>query len=188
MELLTMKTNELTKQDILTWQNTFDSERKAHVNSKTKANRILSICGDLLILKAAKKIGINERLSIKRTAYGKPYFENSPYHFSVSHKLDMAVCAISSHPIGVDIENIKPFKSATAKRICTEQELIYINGDCERFATVWTIKEAYSKLDSRGISLGLSNIITDMAAGTVNGVPFSTLRLGDYICTIVSEE
>ena len=35
---------------------------------------------------------------------GKPYFENSPLHFSISHTPNHAFCVLSNHPVGIDAE------------------------------------------------------------------------------------
>ena len=188
MELYKMSVNELTDEDILLWEQSFDDTRKTAVNSKTEHNRKLSICGDLLVLKIAKANGHFGELIINRDTNGKPFFDNISLCFSVSHKNDTAVCVASEKNIGIDIEDIKPFKEATANRICTAEELMYIGNDPSRFAEIWTIKEAFAKFDGRGISIGFSNIITDMKNLTVNGVPFKLLYFDSYVCAVVSEE
>ena len=37
---------------------------------------------------------------------GKPFFENSPYHFSISHTDRHAFCALSRRPVGIDAEEL----------------------------------------------------------------------------------
>ena len=45
---------------------------------------------------------------------GKPFFENSPYHFSISHTDRHAFCALSRRPVGIDAEEL----DRTAPRSC----------------------------------------------------------------------
>ena len=68
---------------------------------------------------------------------GKPYVAGVPFHFSLSHSGDYAVCAISDTPVGVDVEK--------------ETELS--EGVKSRFAETvleWTKKEAKGKLTGNG--------------------------------------
>ena len=41
---------------------------------------------------------------ISVTQWGKPYFVNSPWHFSISHTHRHAFCALSEKPVGIDAE------------------------------------------------------------------------------------
>ena len=186
MNIYLMDIDELIESDINLWVSSFNSNRISAVNRKTEADRLLSICGDLCLLKATETLNV-DYTNIKYNTHGKPYFEGNPIYFSISHKGTKAVCVTSNKPIGVDLETIKPFNKKVAERICTESELSIIGNDEERFATVWAVKEAYSKLDGRGISLGLKHIITNMENCTVETKNFSIKRFGNYVCAIVSE-
>ena len=181
-----MDTTELTQKNIDVWASNFSLQRQQIVNNKNANDRLLSICGDLCLLNTAKKAGIDV-LNIKYSSHGKPYFEGNPLYFSVSHKGTKSVCVSYNKPIGIDIETIKPFNKNTAKRICTDSELEFIGNNEKHFATIWAIKEAYSKLDGRGISLGLGNIITNMENFTVQSAKFTLKQFDNYICAIVFE-
>lgn len=97
---------------------------------------------------------------------GKPYAVGLDVEFNISHSGDMVVCAIDSSPVGIDIEKIRPIDLKVAKRICSNDELVYLFGympneqdfvcttDKEiltRFFEVWTKKEAYTKWLGSGI-------------------------------------
>ncbi len=83
---------------------------------------------------------------IKRTENGKPYFEDSPLCFSVSHSGDTALIAVCDLPIGVDLELIRQRNfEATLKRF-TQREQDEIGGDTLKFLKNWTAKEAYIKM------------------------------------------
>lgn len=175
----------LSKEDIALWEKGLDSDRKGSVNRKRPKDRKLSICGDLLALEVFKERYPDRKFSIKRTEHGKPFFEDSDLFFSVSHKGEIAVCAYDNRPIGVDIEQIKPFNERLAKRICTSDELEYISNDPLRFAEIWTVKEAYSKLIGNGISMGLKSIIIDINEKTVCGSHFKSKTFDGYVCSWV---
>ncbi len=87
-------------------------------------------------------------------AHGGPYLKALPYHFSLSHSGDYAMCAVSDRLIGCDIERMGGVKMRVAERYFhpSEVKLIEESPDAEReFYRIWTLREAVSKLDGRGI-------------------------------------
>ena len=42
---------------------------------------------------------------------GKPYFENLPVHFNISHSYPYVVCAICDCAVGIDIEKVHQTQS-----------------------------------------------------------------------------
>ena len=99
MEILFKKSETLTGEEISLWETEFDSKRVALVNRKQEKDRILSICGDLLILKAFKSKFKDKPLLIKYTEHGKPYLKDNEFYISVSHKGNLAVCAVCDREI-----------------------------------------------------------------------------------------
>ena len=189
MEILFKNSETLTGEEISLWETEFDSKRVALVNRKQEKDRILSICGDLLILKAFKSKFKDKPLLTKYTEHGKPYLKDNEFYISVSHKGNLAVCAVCEREIGIDIESVKTFDKRLADRICNEQELNYIGNDDLRFAQIWTIKEAYSKLCGHGIAMGLKSIIIDIQNKTVCNLPYYTEVQDGYVYSwVVSEK
>lgn len=101
---------------------------------------------------------------IARTERGKPYFSDRPdIHMSVSHSGKYFVCAFSTSPVGVDIqehvlrkgentESAAPRLKKIAARFFHPDEKEYIEKDTfERFYRVWTAKEAFVKYTGKGI-------------------------------------
>ena len=77
---------------------------------------------------------------------GKPYFPQAPnLHMSLSHTNQGALVAIASHPVGVDIEQIRPIKPHTMERVAQTQ-------DVDAFFAVWVEREATSKCTGYGMS------------------------------------
>ena len=102
----------------------------------------------------------------------------------------MVVCAVDDKPIGIDIEQIRPIDLTVAKRICTDEELLYLFGhtptdedftyttDTEiltRFFELWTAKEAYGKCMGEGI-------------GSISDIPSNCTKtkhiFADYVINI----
>ena len=86
---------------------------------------------------------------------GKPCLSNHPdKHFNISHTSGLVACAAGDHPVGIDVERIRPFSKAVMRKL-TEKERIYIqsseNQD-EAFMRVWTMKEACIKLTGEGLA------------------------------------
>ena len=90
--------------------------------------------------------------------YGKPYIKNNPIYFNISHSKEYIVCAVSDSEIGVDIEHLT-YNAATAKRICTEDELKLVK-NAHDFTKIWVKKEAYIKMIGIGLEYGMKNVDT----------------------------
>lgn len=76
---------------------------------------------------------------------GKPYFPEHPeVHFNISHTTGAVLVGVSDHPIGVDIERIRPVSQRTMRRLAdvsTEQD----------FFRNWVRREARTKRSGNGI-------------------------------------
>lgn len=113
-----------------------------------------------------------ESLSLCRTSQGKPYFENSPIRFSISHCPGLVCCAIGREEVGIDAEPIRPCRRALAERICTAEELAYWEKADDPDGTLmklWTLKEGRMKLSGEGFRFGFRNA----AFSFQNGMPVS---------------
>lgn len=125
---------------------------------------------------------------------GKPFAQGMTLHVSIAHCEEMVVCAVDDTPIGIDIERISPRRLALTKRVCVEEELLYIFGhrpgfddftyttDRElltRFYEVWTAKEAYFKRIGTGI--------TDMKAVNILSLNRQVFSVDDYLVQVVCE-
>lgn len=108
-------------------------------------------------------LDISNKLDIKRTERGKPYFPHLDLGVSVSHSEDLAVCAVSSVPVGVDIQHHRGLPNETeadtkqrliklARRFFHTDEGSFVEEDpLNRFFSMWTAKESYVKYTGTGI-------------------------------------
>ena len=121
-----------------------------------------SLFGKLLLLKGLKEFGISSALTdMKFNEYGKPYFENCPVSFNISHSSNCVVCVVSNdtQSIGIDIEEIKFIDINELKSVWNKEEWDRIrNSDIEMFYQFWTRKEAIIKAEGKGFSIDLTDI------------------------------
>ena len=89
------------------------------------------------------------------TDRGKPYFPESPWHFSISHTKRHAFCALSRNPVGIDAEELdRDVKLTLADKILspTEKAQFDATPDPHRaLLTFWVLKEAAAKQSGKGL-------------------------------------
>ena len=93
---------------------------------------------------------------------GKPYLPDYPnVHFNISHCKRGCVVAVADYPVGVDIQEIRPFSWDVARRVCCEDELAFLLNckDKDRaFIRIWVKKESWVKKSGVGIGSHLKNL------------------------------
>lgn len=117
------------------------------------------------LLYAALKLecgAAGEDLVLKRDARGKPFFQDFPVRFNLSHcgkrGRGMVCCALSGVEVGVDCETLRPYSERLARRICTGRELAALQAAAdpgEALTALWTQKESYLKWTGEGFRQGL---------------------------------
>lgn len=93
--------------------------------------------------------------SVHRTDRGKPYFDNSPIYFSISHTRRHAFVVLSDRPVGIDAEELdRTVNPKLADKILSPGELaqFYAAPDQNRaLLTFWVLKEAEAKCSGQGL-------------------------------------
>ena len=91
------------------------------------------------------------------TQRGKPYFVDSPWHFSISHTPRHVFCALSRKNIGVDAEECdRDVRIMLAEKILSPQEKAQYDSASDKQRTLlqfWVLKEAQAKLTGEGLRL-----------------------------------
>ena len=86
---------------------------------------------------------------------GKPYFEDSTLHFSISHTKNHAFCVLSSHPVGIDAEEKdRRVDLRLAEKILSTEERTHFglaDHPQDVFLRFWVLKEAAAKLTGEGL-------------------------------------
>ena len=117
-------------------------------------NRTGHQVGRLLLERLYRKATGEPLPEISVTPQGKPYFANSPWHFSISHTQNHAFCCLSKHNVGLDGEEIgRSVSPALIDRWLSPSEKARLGDDpADAFLRLWVLKEAEGKL--RGCGLG----------------------------------
>lgn len=97
---------------------------------------------------------------------GKPYLQDYPFYFNLSHSGEYVFCAISDREVGVDIQQYRPADEARlARRFFSEEERKALEGCLDReeqrelFYRLWVRKEAYGKLTGEGIAASVGRSV-----------------------------
>ena len=132
------------------------------------------ICAAALLLEyVVKRLFPNAEhpLEIAIAQGGKPYLAKEPdIHFNLSHSGEWAVCAISSSPVGVDIQHCDEGRRDVASRFFHREEIRYLDSlpqfrRDEGFYRLWTLKESFVKATGRGLDLPLRSFWVDIRRG-----------------------
>lgn len=113
------------------------------------------VAGRRLLAKMYKDHTGQDLPPILTTDRGKPYFADSPLHFSISHTKKRVFCALSEDPVGIDAEaldrNIRP--ELADKILSPEERRQYDAAQDRRLAllTFWVLKEARAKFTGQGL-------------------------------------
>lgn len=93
--------------------------------------------------------------TILKTPRGKPYFEDSPWHFSISHTPRHAFCVLSDRNIAVDAEELdRNINLRLAEKILSPGEKARFDAAPDKrlaLLTFWVLKEAEMKLTGEGL-------------------------------------
>ena len=90
------------------------------------------------------------------TDRGKPYFENSHVHFSLTHTKKHAFCVLSEKEIGIDAEEMdREISLNLAERILSPAEKTQFDAAGDKrdaLLRFWVLKEAAAKCSGQGLT------------------------------------
>lgn len=113
------------------------------------------LAGRALLAEMYRRYVGEELPSIRVTERGKPYFENSPWFFSISHSKRHAFCALSRKPIGIDAEELdRKLNPKLAEKILSSTEREEYEKASDRNLALlrfWVLKEAQAKCNGEGL-------------------------------------
>ena len=114
--------------------------------------------------------------SIEKDQQGAPFLKGSDLFISLSHKGDVVALAVSSSPVGVDVED-----TSVPRNVERLSKLFHTSErpeDLYAFYRVWTAKEAEGKRLRTGISTDI------LRKETSSGKYFDW---GDYLICVMGE-
>lgn len=123
-----------------------------------------SLVAEYLLIHSLKELGITEKVNVcidPKTE--KPYLENLPLHFNLTHSGNWVGCVVDNNETGIDIEKVKNVRNGLADRFFSEMEKKMLN-ECsckessdDLFFKMWVLKESYIKAIGKGLSCPLSS-------------------------------
>ena len=145
--------------------------RKAKIDAlrPEKAKR-LSLAAGILLKNALERAGAGEA-ELFFGENGKPCLPGGGVEFNLSHSGNLAACAVSPLPVGVDVEAFRHFDEKLLRHIYQERELAVLREraapeDEDRiFTELWTIKESFLKYLGTGILLPPREVCVEIGSG-----------------------
>ena len=126
---------------------------------RRKEDRQRTICAHLLAkmtVSQTHQIPLPE-LHFTKDKSGKYQTGHENVHFNVSHAGDYVACAVSSRPVGIDIEQHVPRDFLLFQTLWSEEEKRrYPLQETEAFYALWTAKESYGKYKGFGLHPSLA--------------------------------
>ena len=127
--------------------------QRLYVDGLTPKKRIQSLCARALLNKLLIENTHNTVSQLAFDESGKPIILNSDLFVSLTHSYEYVGCALSDILVGIDIERVREVKQTVISRVCSSEEIDYINKNgTSHFFTFWTLKEAYIKANSSKLS------------------------------------
>ncbi len=120
------------------------------------ARRQGALAYQLLCRALFERWGIAGQPTFSFGEHGKPFLVGHPgVHFSLSHCRLAVACAVSSSPVGIDVETIRQPREALLRHVMSQEEVASIHAAADpalQFTRLWTRKEALLKLSGMGLA------------------------------------
>ena len=147
-----------------------------------QGQRLCVLAYQLLKQGLRETYGITENPIFEYNEHGKPSIMGHPdIFFNLSHCKEAAVCVISDHPVGIDVESIREYKESLVRYTMNDDEVREIESSespASTFIRLWTMKEATMKLIGTGISNDMKNVIDTVT------YRYTTVDRQQYIYTV----
>ena len=125
-----------------------------------------SMTAELLCRELFSHLRPGEAFLPEEDEQGKPFLPDCPLFISLSHSKGWAAAAVSDSPVGIDLQEIRQLSDRLLQRCYSSDERKWIaeGNAAERATRLWTMKEAFGKLQGTGILLD-----RQFTADVVNG-------------------
>lgn len=172
---------------LLPWEERREKVMRFHF----EIDRCRCLGAGLLLANALREAGVAD-MTLRTLPNGKPVLVHEPdIHFNLSHSGNLAVCAVSDHPVGVDVEVLQNVDPRVAGMCFQPVERIWI-ADAEdparAFTRLWTRKESFLKLSGDGLSRPLTSFCVLPGQDAANGVWYAEKEeTGHRICVCIRQ-
>ncbi len=194
MKITFINSAEISDELLAEWLLEADENKQREINRMQQADkRRLRIAADHLCrAAAAEALGLSPaEVKFGKNEHGKPTTDG--IEFNLSHSGNIAVCAVSGKPVGIDIEALREIRPDVAKRFASAEELEYIGSDPRRLFEIWTLKEAYFKCVGTGIGSDIKSVTFTVDGGYIRcsepGFTCKFISIADgYICSVCEKK
>lgn len=167
-------------------ENVSQQRREYALRYRHEHDQRLCLAAYRLLMRALKQeYGIDEAPEFIHENHGKPLLPGHPdIHFSLSHCHEAVACALSDHPIGIDIETTGHYSIEVARRVMNDDEIRQIEASAQpevTFTRLWTMKESLFKLTGNDHGGDTAHMLDD-----AGNYCFETIIRPRYIYTTCS--
>ena len=167
------------------------ARREKAARFRKEEDRVRCLCAGVALDEALKTVGLREKSAHVGTGeHGKPYLIDHPeWYFSLSHSGEYAVCVLSSSPVGVDVEQIRPLSILPlADRYFTDEERAFLHRlpqseQQTAFYRLWTAKESVLKAYGTGLTRPLNTVPIAAGETLTADLPLREYPLDGYCLT-----
>ena len=144
-------------------------KRERIVRYRQEDDRLRGLAAWTLAAEMLRAEGVRD-LHLEHTQAGKPYLRYyTDLHFNLSHSGETVLCALSSAPVGCDVQTLGPARPELAARFFHLAEREYLASLAEKeaaeaFTRLWTLKESYLKAGGEGLSRPLGSFRIELRA------------------------
>lgn len=160
--------------ELIKYLNAAELQRAQKYHFEKDTNQFI-ICRSLLKFILAQHTSLEiDKINIKIGTNKKPYLSsNQTICFNVSHAKDFAIIVVSTHAVGIDLEELNTnfnFSEILTSVFSNFEIEFILNADDKTYAfyKLWTRKEAIVKATGQGISDDLTHIPATNGHHTVN--------------------
>ena len=163
-----------------------DQRREKAMAFKHELGRKQCVIAYMLLCQGLREeFGIDEKPVFEYGEHGKPVIVgHSDIHFNLSHCATGVACAVSSRPIGIDIESVRSVRENVVRYSMNEQEQQEIFSSATpdlTFTILWTKKESVLKLTGEGINDNMKSILLPEK---LKGINIETKVCNDYVYSV----
>ena len=114
---------------------------------------------------------------------GKPFFNHSSFHLSISHSMEMIAISINQlYNTGIDIQMINPKVKRIQNKFLNKNEIIKLENSTTLLTCYWCIKEALFKIYGKKDAFLKDNIeIDSFHFNGTEGNASGTIRVNKHI-------
>lgn len=161
---------------------------------RRRIDMIASKVSFFMLVYSLKVHGIEKLPTVNVDKYGKPFFNDFPLNFNISHCSHGVCCGISYGSIGVDIQDeirdVSPLLLSVMSE-CEQKAILAADDPSDEFIKLWCMKESLGKMNGKGICYDLKSIdLSNIKNGSFSHDCFFSFRsFPDYkVCACTEKE